>query len=84
MTVSELAQITNRAFGSLEKSLDKRFENVHREIHDFREETATNFRESEQRLMVAINRIDAKVSHLMALDNDVKNLSVRVGVLEKN
>jgi hypothetical protein len=83
MTVDDLARVTNRAFGDLEKSLDERFDGVHQEIRDFRIEAAVNLRETEQRLVDALNRIEIKLPHFETLKVDVEDLSDRVGILEK-
>jgi hypothetical protein len=83
MTVNELAQITNRAFGALETSLEGKFAAVDEKFVTLRHDVQTDIRESEQRLLVVINRIDAKVSHLAAFERDVKDLPIRIGILEK-
>ncbi len=76
MTVAELAQMTNIAFTDFEIRMQVGFQ-------DLRHEIQIGLRETERRLIDAINGIEVRKPEFDALKNDIEDLSGRVGFLEK-
>ena len=94
MTVNELAQITNHAFGNLEKDLDEKFGGLEKKLKEkfeaidenfiaLRREFKLDLYETEQRLLHVLKRIETKLPRFETLKNGVDKLSLRVGILEE-
>jgi hypothetical protein len=78
MTVSELARITNTAFTEMETRFSAEFRDIRNQMA-----TKTDLRETEERLLFAIDKTLVRKSDFDALKNDVADLSGRVTFLEK-
>jgi len=83
MTVGELARMTNVAFVDLEV----RFQEMHHEMQagfqEIRRDFRVELRETEMRLLDAINGVEVRRPEFDALKNDVEDLSGRVEFLER-
>ena len=83
MTVVELARMTNTAFTEFEIRFQASIKEMRYEMQSGFREIRIDFRETEKRLLNAINGTEVRRPEFDMLKCDVEDLSGRVGILEK-